>query len=364
MTDMVWHFLRMSRSTPPGLAKEAERADLYRAAMQQFEDLMVAAAASGPAGRPLPLYYALSQAGRAVLAAREPDMTRVICPNERHGLTIPHRNVNDDLFAVPVEARSSNTGLFQRVASATGSALIVETAMLGALVASLPDAGDEGWNEDRWPTAVPLYPVMGLAEEVDMDRDSRANDFSRFRHGTMHVAIQADDVATQDDLEDLARRYPTIAKIRPRLFVLTTGRRGRYEVRTPSGAAVMIEVSVSPNSTDPVGDHVTMLDAIAPLYRWKDRRWLRPSVEGDAPPPSPLMTWWAILFALSTFARYHPVPWTSSLVVDQSSSAAVLERILDLAQDAVPHLVFEALGLSGDGPLLLRPGADTPPVSR
>lgn len=67
---MVWYFLRMSRWKPPGLAAEGERADLYRAALQQFEDLMVASAASGPAGSPLPLYYAISQAGRAVLAAR------------------------------------------------------------------------------------------------------------------------------------------------------------------------------------------------------------------------------------------------------------------------------------------------------
>ena len=49
-TSMLWHILRMSRSRPPGLAGEDERrANLYRASIQQFEELLSAAASIGPA---------------------------------------------------------------------------------------------------------------------------------------------------------------------------------------------------------------------------------------------------------------------------------------------------------------------------
>jgi hypothetical protein len=62
--------LRWTRSSPPGRAgEEAVRASVYVAALQQFEELLSAARHTGPASCPLPLFYALSQAGRAIVAA-------------------------------------------------------------------------------------------------------------------------------------------------------------------------------------------------------------------------------------------------------------------------------------------------------
>lgn len=60
---------------------------------------------------------------------------------------------------------------------------------------------------------------------------------------------------------------------------------------------------------------------------------------------------------MGPFARYHPVAWTKSLAIDDSPVAVVLERILRVAQQAVPHLVCEALLRADDGPLLLPPDA-------
>lgn len=365
MTSMVWHFLRMSRWKPPGLAVEGERADLYRAALQQFEDLMTASAASGPAGSPLPLYYAISQAGRAILAAREEDMARVVCSSEHHGLTVRRDEVTDDLFAVPIRAMRPDDGLFQRVATAVQSPLFAGAAQLGALAASLPDAGNEGWNDERWPTATWLYPLMSLMEDTVVDRDLRAFDAGQFQLGRLRVAIGADHVSSPEELETFASHFPTISGRNPLLPVmLPSGQRGRHEFRTPSGTGIEVEISVPPGSVDASHDHLSSLDAIAPQYRWQGRRWLRPAVEVGSLPPSALMTWWAILFALSTMARYHPVVWTSALSLDRSSVAAVLERTLALAQDAVPHLVFEALRLVNSDQILLPPGTDTPPVGR
>src|SRR5437588_2602717 len=68
---IIWDWLRLSRYAAIGeAAKNDEAAGIFRASLDQFEELMNAAAATGPAARPLPLFYALSQAGRAVIASR------------------------------------------------------------------------------------------------------------------------------------------------------------------------------------------------------------------------------------------------------------------------------------------------------
>jgi hypothetical protein len=62
--------VRFTRADPPGrAASEPERRAAYGASLQQFDELLGAAAVAGHASRPLPLFYALSQAGRALAAA-------------------------------------------------------------------------------------------------------------------------------------------------------------------------------------------------------------------------------------------------------------------------------------------------------
>ena len=85
------------------------------------------------------------------------------------------------------------------------------------------------------------------------------------------------------------------------------------------------------------------LEARFPEYRRSDRRWLRPAVAADESPPSFLMTWWLILYALSMTARYHPVSWVQSLDVDSPPIAVLLSRCMSEAMEAVPVLVLEAI---------------------
>src|SRR5581483_7898136 len=64
--------IRAMRAMPPGrAADDSDRRGVFSAALGQFDELLDAAAAVGPASRPLPLYYALNQAGRAIAAARQ-----------------------------------------------------------------------------------------------------------------------------------------------------------------------------------------------------------------------------------------------------------------------------------------------------
>jgi uncharacterized membrane protein YjdF len=70
---------------------------------------------------------------------------------------------------------------------------------------------------------------------------------------------------------------------------------------------------------------------------------MRPYLPTSALPPSILMTWWAVLFALSMVARYHPVEWAAALDPDRSTAAAFLERAMEVGLEVVPGLVLEAI---------------------
>ena len=76
------------------------------------------------------------------------------------------------------------------------------------------------------------------------------------------------------------------------------------------------------------------------------------------------MTWWLVLHALSNLARYQPVAWTAATDLNRSSMATALERALDIALEAIPHLLLEALANPPGKQFLLPPGPDSTPVQR
>jgi hypothetical protein len=55
------------------------------------------------------------------------------------------------------------------------------------------------------------------------------------------------------------------------------------------------------------------------------------------------MTWWALLYGLSSLARYDPETWVAALDVDRSHDATSLEQLLDVAVPRIPELVSTAL---------------------
>jgi hypothetical protein len=85
-----------------------------------------------------------------------------------------------------------------------------------------------------------------------------------------------------------------------------------------------------------------IFDEIAPQYRYSTDRYIRPSIEGE-PAPSPLMTWWLLLYSFSILARYQPRKWTDLLNLDKPGCATELEYALQTALSAIPQLVLEAL---------------------
>src|SRR4051794_36358474 len=69
MAHHAWTRIRSLRARRPLLTEDGARRAVFSAALEQSEQLFAAAAAVTPAAKPLPLFYAVSQAGRAIAAA-------------------------------------------------------------------------------------------------------------------------------------------------------------------------------------------------------------------------------------------------------------------------------------------------------
>ena len=84
------------------------------------------------------------------------------------------------------------------------------------------------------------------------------------------------------------------------------------------------------------------LNEIAPDYRGLGTRLLLPRA-GSKDALSPLMLWWALLFGLSSVARYDPETWIAALAVNDSELAVPIEAVLDAALEGLPELILDAL---------------------
>jgi hypothetical protein len=86
----------------------AARRRTFLAALQQFEELVGAAAAVGPASRPLPLFYALSQGGRAITAAHALGVWELA----GHGISMPPQSSSLPLLKKQVAPRPGKSDSF------------------------------------------------------------------------------------------------------------------------------------------------------------------------------------------------------------------------------------------------------------
>ena len=112
--------IRASRAKPPGLAQAGERRAVYGTALAQFEELMRAAEMASAQTRPLSLFYALSQAGRAIAAARLKGEWRL----KGHGLQVLCIDATDLAVAKvrPKPSKSIVEGTMSRLGTAVGTA--------------------------------------------------------------------------------------------------------------------------------------------------------------------------------------------------------------------------------------------------
>ncbi len=302
--------LRASRSDPPGAAaSEMERRATYGASLQQFEELLAAARDVGPASKPLLLFYALSQAGRALVAAHGTGDFRVRGHGLQQGGPVP-----ENLLAFPIRLapRRDGTDAFGAVRRVLGAGACPESTQIGAVWAALPRSyaiPDTSW-EDTWRPA--------LSFDVRR-RDERFG--GRVLGAGSNPLVMFDDV-----LVDLRRSYPTLPAETYGVMLEVSRDLGpgswMADIEWPSEAASLDEVLLEGGDDD---------------------RWLLPGLAAGQAPQPQLVLWWILLFGLSLVARYEPDAWAKSLHVERSGLAVPLEAMLDGAQEAVPQLVHEEM---------------------
>ena len=146
--------IRATRAEPPGRASsEPERRATYGAALQQFDELLSAAAVAGHASRPLPLFYALSQAGRALAAAHcESWVIRA------HGLAEDRSTSGENPLLRRIKRHVSAGDALSAVCEALRAPDPVEPIEVGAAWAALPMLNRflPSW-EERWRPALRAF---------------------------------------------------------------------------------------------------------------------------------------------------------------------------------------------------------------
>lgn len=305
--------LRGTRARPPGAAADTPvRQAIYTSALQQFEELLLAAKVSGPASRPLPLFYAFTQAGKAIVAAHGS------APDTRgHGLrefATQADHAPSQLLARAVERvpKKDRSDTFSRVVEATGSGDLPERAQIGAIWAAIPGTPRlprESWKND-WRTCLSVHEVgnagrfvieaFALEDPIDV------------------VSEHVRDVGSQ--------RYPGLpAGATVMIKEPEVGTRGMIRAY-----ATWSDPSVAVNNVgEPTGGELD--------------RVLRPLLPGQDKLSSPFLLWWTLIFGFSVLARYEPAVWQESLRVDSAEIAVSLEWILETALRELPRLVYDAV---------------------
>lgn len=317
--DDTWlRELRLSRSDPPGHAGESEeRRAVYNSALEQFEELLVAASRIGVAAKPLPMFYALSQAGRSIAAARVSGNAYEI---RGHGL----REVRSDPPTSDVmhsrvarQAHKDGADAFGLVSRAIGSPDFEGEVEFGAIWAGTPDLHrlpDDSWKAD-WRLALDVLdkghsrPTTGVVAEVVSWSGNPLVDFETTIQS--YPALTADSVKFVSQLQSA----PGVVDLAP----------GMWSVLTEwSGEGVLI-------------------DRILPKVGLRDGRRLIPPLPGHTQPLDTLMLVWLLAYSMSIFARYNPGPWGRALSVNSSTRAVPLEAMMDQILAAVPLLVYDAI---------------------
>ena len=326
--------LRALRAAPPALAdKHRDRRRVFAAALGQFDELLTAARTVGPASAPLLLYYALSQAGRAIAAAHQEDPERWR-PNS-HGLQVSDPPRSLEAVVVNPKPRQKKGGprtdIFSVVADTVGSPLLTGPVVLGALWAAAPGTkcvkrlGATHQRTARLRQDVlPSDPYPGRAWFCgpELEGISYANSWWRAVLGAR-----------------FEKAYPTT---RSRI------KKGGETDKTNSPTHDQIELGESFNllggEVRELSFSVGLIEKVASLY--PDSRgdyYLMPGLGRNEDVLAPFMVWWVLLYVFSHLARYHPATWAKVLDPVRSVLATPIEHALVWAYDMLPRAVLHEL---------------------
>lgn len=334
VTSSMVHFrlqsLRATLEDDSLLNTSSSRKNAFAASMHQFDEQMAAAKVVTPATRPINLYYGLVQAGYAICAARLDEQRWSF---DYHGLKYGKAG---SLPAVAV-ATDDREGGYQFVSRAITSQIISEPVKIGDLWASNPDLGPTvplGASPTH-KTAVLLEPVYDLKHRSVVLGEQPTERI--FPYANLRAPGSAPRPEERDQwLSDLREEYFGLHEAllaRPEEEALRNSNDGEtYEAK--------LRWSTSVGQSQEEFDK--FFDVFAPVHRYAKARYALPKLSGEKP-PTPLMQWWLMLYTFSNIARYHPAEWARDLDLDKSRYAAALNKAMDDALTALPHLVLNAL---------------------
>lgn len=312
----LWRYLRALRADPPARASNDARRNVFTAALEQSEQLMKASEAVGPAARPLTLFYAISQAGRAVAAARAEEMWQL----SGHGITV--KRLDGPLVEMQLHAAGGRDrrDAFGRLTSVLGSPQLPSGTLLGDLWVALPEAGFHPLPRAGRHPALLLKP-----EQTTFTFDHPAIPAARDVFGLPGEFCRMSD--PRPSLQAFLSVYPalagyTLAPQGPAPFV---------PGRPPWELGLRLSWTTPPTGRP------------YPIETGDDQAWAFPALPGADNDIHPFLLWWAVLYALSMLARYQPDTWARHLDVDAVETAVPLEALLDQALDTLPAVILAVL---------------------
>ncbi len=329
----MWWDIRSLRANPPAAGGFPTRKPTFSAALEQCEQLFLAAATVGYAARPLPLFYALSQAGRAIVAAFE--LSEDNWQLKGHGIGSVGLD-SDRLW--DVEQQDQRSGSFVRVAEVLKSPSLPKRTRLGDLWSNLPGLAG------RQPADAYRARVLRVEREILIGPETFGGPnvyatsvqlSSAWLYG-VDPAVEFSDDPKRELREHLAL-YPTLTGYEADL---AADRPVRFH---PAAVAGELGVRLTWLADGMLEEHRAERIARMCQPTVDGSLWVAPAVAGNDRPLHPLMAWWAVLHALSMLARYEPAAWDRHRDIDGSIDAAAVEALLDQALIEVPELVLHVL---------------------
>jgi len=310
---------------------------VYSASLQQFEELTQAASTAGHASRALPLFYAVSQAGRAIAAAWADEPWTLSSHGLKHRLgESPLRSTIRPDFVT----KDGKIDSFSCVNAATQQGTLTKPVELGALWASLPDLFEQDLRDERWRRPLGVFRKEDDPSMIHMMGQwvGATIVFEYLRSCSKRLFDDFDDVGNDAFDQAVATElshYPSAEG-----WVPYRPGGNRLDRRTYDTWEVEVAWS-APNQH--VGAREAEFRDHVFEHRVRDQWWLRPDLNEAGDFLWPLLTWWALLYGLSMLTRYPPAEWTDALRFDESPEAVPLAAALDEALVALPHFVLESL---------------------
>lgn len=308
--------IRALRATPVGrAARDDARKLVFTSSLGQFDELLTGAASVGPSTRPLLLYYALNQAGRAIAAANIPDGDR--WEPLLHGLKVRDGDgISLQEISIHPDPGRQRPDSFSTLCVATGSSTLNGPTTIARLWAAIPFLDMPGLGAGAPKAMAAALPVVGSPTTASVQIDQPLPDTAEARARVSQW---------------ICDEYPVAA--------------GEIDVLTlrpdPGDPAVRGIADVCWRGQD--GNALNVYLVLDRYLGGRGSAWLIPAVTNERDVLRPLQMWWCLLYALSHVARYRPAIWTASLDADASRLAVPIESALQDALEVVPRLVLLAL---------------------